>query len=51
MTNYKLSSLSTLAIEKKMLGELSKYLTFINNIIHVMITKQNRQIYLNYIQL
>ncbi|XP_025425451.1 zinc finger MYM-type protein 1-like [Sipha flava] len=32
MTNDRLSSLSTLAIEKKMLGELSKDPTFINNV-------------------
>lgn len=51
MTNDRLSSLSTLAIEKKMLGELSKDPTFINNVIDVFATKQNRIIDLNYIQI
>lgn len=51
MTNDRLSSLSTLAIEKKMLGELSKDPTFINNVIDVFATKQNRRIDLNYIQI
>lgn len=51
MTNERLSSLSTLAIEKKMLGELSKDPTFINNVIDVFATKQNRRIDLNYIQI
>lgn len=51
ITNDRLSSLSTLAIEKKMLGELSKDPTFINNVIDVFATKQNRRIDLNYIQI
>ena len=51
MTNDRLSSLSTLAIEKKMLGELSKDPTFINNVIDVFATKQNQRIDLNYIQI
>jgi hypothetical protein len=52
MTNNRLSSLSTLAIEKKkMLGELSKDPTFINSVIDVFAKKQNRRIDLNYIQI
>lgn len=51
MTNDRLTSLSTLAIEKKMLGELSKDSTFMNSVIDVFATKQNRRIELNYIQI
>jgi hypothetical protein len=42
MTHDRLSSLSTLAIEKKMFGELSKDPTFIINVIDVYATKRNR---------
>jgi len=45
----RLSSLSTLAIEKTMSNELSKDPTFINSVIDIFATKQNRRIELNYI--
>jgi len=49
MLNDRLSSLSSLAIEKKMLSELSKDPKFINSVIDVFATKRNQQIELNYI--
>jgi len=48
MTNERLSSLSSLAIEKNLLGDMAKDPTFVDNVIDEFADKKDRRIELVY---
>ena len=51
MTNERLSSLSSLAIEKNLLGDMAKDPTFVDNVIDEFADKKDRMIELVYKQI